>query len=176
MAKRVKKYNPNKTKRIVGAGALKASNLVLFYCVGFGFKSVKLLSLHDFSLNDPTRSIYNAIASSKHHWYYTLFALCRTQTGEEYVKAWYPDFIDPVTKKPITDSIELSHVDAAASMEQPHSKALKNTVNPLHLITTGWITAPYNRRVEPEEISRLADTHNIWADYLSRWEQEALNN
>lgn len=172
MAKRTKKYNPNKHKRIVGAGALKASNLVLFYCVGFGSRHVKLLSLKDFSLNDPTQTIYSAIADSRHHWYYTLFVLCRTQQGEEYVRTWYPDFVDPQTRKPITDTLEVSHRVAAASMEQPHRKAIKEKINPLHIITTGWITCPYNRRVEPKEISDLADKYGIWANYLSQWEQE----
>lgn len=165
--KRNKKYNPNRIAPVAADASLRQNKLAVWSTCDM--ENAKVLSMRTKKLFDPAQKTAHLIADYPHFWHYTLVVYCRKQTGEEYIVTGEPELPDekgiPLSER------RLDQAKLAEALDKAHKEFMEGSVNPLHIVNTGWVAFPYKAEIDEQTICEIADAHGAWG-YLSRYEAQ----
>lgn len=102
------------------------------------------------------RLLAEGICDLPHEWTIYLAVLCRSQTGEQYIKSEEVAPQGQYRAEHLTEVIRHYHDELTA------------TCNPAHIVQRAWIALPYRVTVEEEQAARVFDA-------VGAWEQESLD-
>lgn len=161
--------NLRQSKKDKAASAfLKERNYAVF--LTRSLTNAKLINHTSLLIHKVTHSTASLITNFKHHWHYRMFALLRTQLGEQYIV---------ISDQPIftiegQKGLPFKQLEVAKELDRAHKKFL-TTVNGYHLLNTGWLAFPYHHYFTEDEliekIDSLCDMYECW-NFNTFYEQE----
>lgn len=151
---------------------LALNNYAVFLMQSIGeAKVINHTSLLIQKVNQPLADMF---VNNKHYWKYRMFALCRTQQGEQYIVISDQPIFTINGKK----NLPFKQLDVAAALDEAHRKFL-TTVNTYQLLNTGWLAFPYHHEFTEDEliqkIDKICDIYDCW-NYQTKYEHEKAKN
>lgn len=98
----------------------------------------------------PGRHVADAVCDISHPWVIYIGAFCIDQSGQRYIKAI------EVTPQGIYRS------DALAGVIEENYRALLDTCNPAHVVSSGWIANPNGVSLTEEQADRIFEACGAW--------------
>lgn len=165
--KRSKKYNPNRIGPVAAAASLKMNKLGVWSTCDV--EHAKVLSMKTKTVFNPDATTAAMIANYPHFWHYTMVIFCRDQNKQNYLITGEPHL--PDENGVALSARRLDQAKLAESLNEAHKEFLKEAVNPLHVVNTGWVAFPYKAEIDEETIAKIADGLGVW-EHLSKWEAQ----
>lgn len=164
--KRNKKRNFRKTLNNASSVSLRFGGLGVWFTCNFNVAHV--LSKHNKELFLPSQKTADLIVNFEHNWHYTLFVMCREQSGKEYIVSGTPNLVNekgiPLSER------KMYQKDLADALDEAHHD-FKKKVNQLHIVNTGWVAFPFKCEVSEEYIDEVATKYKCW-DYPSKYQYQ----
>jgi len=96
------------------------------------------------------RQLVDGVCDLPHQWTIYLAVFCRSQTGEQYIKAQEVEPIGRYRSGQLTEVIV------------HHHEALIATCNPAHVTGYGWIASPVGESLTEEQAAKVFEAVGCW--------------
>lgn len=100
----------------------------------------------------PTTTLCNMFEDVAYEWGVTIAAICRDESGEEYIKSEHHKFTDRVRQAEVVEYLN-----------EKHQKLLQSC-NSKHMVGAGWVANPLGDELGEQLCTKIFSLLGAWSD------------